>query len=143
MLCPSMDVGWGSENLAPPVSIWGLAPGVGSPPEDERDNDAENGAPEEEQSGRRNSDESNHDHNERNHQPRDSTADRNLADVDLWAHTASLIYCHYAPKVGISENDLRISASPKLTFDTNEPGISASGFARDLTSVSIAARRRW
>jgi len=38
-----------------------------------------------------------------------------------------LIYCHYAPKVGISENDLRISASPKLTFDANAPGISASG----------------
>jgi len=51
-----------------------------------------------------------------------------------------LIYCHYAPKVGISENDLRISASPKLTFDANEPGISASGFARDLTGASIAAR---
>jgi len=54
-----------------------------------------------------------------------------------------LIYCHYAPKVGISENDLRISASPKLTFDANAPGISASGFARDLTGASIAARRRW
>jgi len=38
-----------------------------------------------------------------------------------------LIYCHYAPKAGISENDLRISARPKLTFGANAPGISASG----------------
>jgi hypothetical protein len=58
------------------VPIGRLTPAAGGPPEDQRENDAENHAPQKEQSGCWNSDESNYDHSERDHQPGYSGASR-------------------------------------------------------------------